>query len=106
MSTNAVIEIFVKADENKLKIGATFEDKDRNIAFANRIFPEAIYDFITASSDPVQVIPYELETLENRINTFLAEYHNPSGSIIAKLHAILNFVKKNENSYEGIKVYI
>ena len=93
MSTNGVIKIFVKANGNKSKVGATFEDNDENIAFVNRIFPEAVHNFISASGDPINVIPYEVETLQNRINTFLLEYHNPSGSIIVKLDAILNFIK-------------
>ena len=106
MSDNAVIEIFVKTQDGKSKVGATFLDNDPNFRYANKIFPEAMMDFLNESGDPVKVTVYDLNIISKRINIFKSQFININRSILAKLDSILNFVKNNQSIYEGIKVYI
>ena len=105
MPVNAVIEVFVKTP-NGHKVGATFEDDDDHVSFVNQIFPEAMMDFVNKEGDPISVAQYDIDTLENRINTFKIKFINLNGSITAKLNSILQFIKNNKETYEGIKVYV
>ena len=100
MSSNAVIE------NGKSRVGATFEDNDENIAFTHQIFTEAMNHFVNTSGDPIKVIPYEPEIIEQRINCFLSNVLNPPRSVSAKLYAILQYIKNNLDIYKGIKIYI
>ena len=63
-------------------------------------------DFMSASGDPIKVAEYDLQTIENRINTFKSQFINPSGTIIARLNSITKYIKNNKNIYEGIEVYV
>ena len=105
MSPNAVIEMFCK-DNNGLSKVSVYQDDDKNVAFTNKIFTEAMKHYVNMSGDPVHVFPYKPEELKRRIDHFLSTLLNPSGSMIAKLHAIVKFIKMNSDNYEGIKVYI
>ena len=105
MSPNTVIEIFCK-DNGLSEVTAVYEDDNENVAFTNKIFMEAMKHYVNTSGDPVHVFPYKPEELERRIDNFLSTLLNPSGSMIAKLHAIVKFTKINSDTYEGIKVYI
>ena len=105
MSPNTVIEIFCKDNNGLSKVTAVYKDDDENVAFTNKIFMEAM-NHVNISGDPVHVFPYKLEELERSIDHFLSTLLNPSGSMIAKLHAIVKFIKMNTDTYEGIKVYI
>ena len=106
MLPNAVIEIFCKDDDGSSKVKPVYEDDDENIAFTNKIFTEAMNHYVNTLGDPVYVFPYKLEELERRIDNFLSTLLNPSGSMTAKLHGIVKFIKMNSDTYEGIKVYI
>ena len=106
MSDNAVIEIFVKTTNGKSTVGATFCDDDLNVSFVNRIFPEAIMDFINTEGDPVNVAQYDLNTIKERIDIFKSQYIDVSGSVIARLNAITDYIKNNQTIYQGVKVYI
>ena len=105
MSPNAVIEIFCKDNNRLSKVTAVYEDDDENVTFTNKIFMEAM-KHVNTSGDPVHVFPYKPEELERRIDHFLSTLLNPSRSMIAKLHAIIKFIKINSDTYKGIKVYI
>ena len=104
MSDNAVIEIFVKTKNGKSKVGATF--LDNNVSFVNKIFPEAMMDFISSDGDPVNVAQYDLNTIEERIDLFKSQYICISGTVMARLKAISDYIKNNQDVYQGIKVYI
>lgn len=106
MSTNGVVEIFIKSKEGKSKVGVTFLDEDSDVSYINKIFLEAMMEFVTASDDPIKVAEYDLEVIQTRMNNFKSEFINPSGSIIARLDSILAYIKNNKNIYEGIKVYV
>ena len=106
MSSNAVIEIFCKDNNRLSKVTAVYDDDDENLAFTNKIFTEAMKHYVNTSGDPVHVFPYKLEELERRIDHFLSTLLNPSGGMIAKLHAIVKFIKMNSDTYKGIKVYV
>ena len=106
MSDNAVIEIFVKTKNGKSTVGATFSDDDPNVSFVNRIFPEAMMDFINTDGDPVNVAQYDLNTIKERINIFKSQYINVSGTVMARLKAITDYIANNQTVYQGVKVYI
>ena len=106
MLPNAVIEIFCKDNNGLSKVTAVYEDDNENVTFTNKILMEAMKHYVNMSGDLVHVFPYKPEELECRIDHFLSTLLNPSGSMIAKLHAIVKFIKMNSDSYEGIKVYI
>ena len=106
MSDNAVIEIFVKTTKGKSTVGAMFCDDDLNVSFINRIFPEAMMDFINTEGDPVNVAQYDLNTIKERIDIFKSQYIDVSGSVIARLKALTDYIENNQTIYQGIKVYI
>lgn len=78
MSVNGVIEVFIKGEDDRCHVGATFLDDDNNVAFINKIFPEAMMDFMSSSGDPIKVARYDLQTIENRM------FLNPNLSIQAE----------------------
>ena len=106
MPIHGVLEIFVKTTKGKHKVGATFEDNDDNVVYISKIFPEAMMEFVNSPGDAINVAQYNVNTIEKRINEFKSAFANVNGSILAKLDAILQFIKNNEEIYEGIKVYI
>ena len=106
MSDNGVIEIFVKKENGKSTVGATFSDDDPNVSYINRIFPEAMMDFLKTDGDPVNIAAYELNTIKERIELFKSEYINVNRTILARLETILNYIENNQTVYQGIKVYV
>ena len=106
MSDNGLMEIFVKTENGKSTVGATFSDDDANVSFINRIFPEAMMDFLNADGDPVNVAVYDLNTIKERIDIFISQYINVSGTVLARLKAIFDYIENNQGVYQGIKVYI
>lgn len=87
-------------------MGATYEDDDDHVSFVNKIFPEAMMDFVNNDGDLINVAKYDINTIENRINMFKTNIFNLNGSVVARLDSILHFIKNNIDVYEGIKVYV
>ena len=106
MSDNGIIEIFVKKENGKSTVGATFFDDNPNVSYINRIFPEAMMDFLNTDGDPVNVAAYELNTIKERIELFKSEYIDINGTILARLETISNYIENNQAVYQGVKVYI
>ena len=106
MAIHGVVEVFVRCENGKHKVGATFEDNDKDVTFVTKIFPEAVKEFVNSTGDPINVACYEINELELRINKFKSSIVNLNGSVTAKLDAILKFIKNNLNTYVGLKVYI
>lgn len=93
-SVHGVVEIFVKSNDGKYKVGATYEDDDENVVYINKIFPEAMMDFVNASGDPINVAKYDLNTIKNRICQFKSTFINLNGSVEARLNSIIDFYHK------------
>ena len=96
----------MKTKNGKSTVGATFCDDDPNVSFVNRIFPEAMMEFINTDGDPVNVAVYDLNTIKERIDIFKSQYINVSGTVMARLKTITDYITNNQTVYQGVKVYI
>ena len=106
ISDNGVIEIFVSTESGKSKVGATFLDNDPNVSYINRLFPEAMMDFLNTTGDPINVAACDLNTIKERIEIFKSQYIDVNGSILARMQSIVDYIENNQTIYQGIKVYI
>ena len=103
MAVHGVVEIFVKCQDGKHKVGATFEDNDKDVTFVTKIFPEAVMEFVNSTGDPINVASYEIDDLELRINNFKSSIVNLSGSVSKircdfKIHKKqFKYIRRNKN---------
>lgn len=94
--SNGTIEIFCKTNTG-YRIAATFEDDDENVAFIHETFIEAIKHFLKTSGDPVDVFPYLIDVIKEKVNNFISKLYDPPSKVKSRLLSIITFIENNQS---------